>query len=198
MGYVVTRAGMTDYEFWQCHINLSRWQFDLARSPRALDPHSRDRWLYVWQDKSQAEEFIGELKNWPGSEGWEVAEAEAAGVGPLGPFMIYHARRGRDFTIALEHIFRRVIRSLYPDAVQAMSGAEMQEDDWQEFRRRQGGLAEMFHLVAPLLTGISHERLAALGYFLLDDKTWKAVLRVPPADVTQAVSSAPAVPSLAG
>jgi hypothetical protein len=175
-------GGARDVEF-NDYARLLRYRgADLGKVPRVRDPITESRWLYVWPDRSEAQEFAEELKNDTNDPGWEVLEVNGqTSEGPLGPFVVQLARRGDRLLFALTPLSRVLIRSAYPQAVPAVTYATIDKQTWDEYRRTKGGLDTLVQEIIPTLTGLNHEQLDTLGYVVLDEDTYETRVKVPPA-----------------
>jgi len=75
-----------DAEF-EAYARLLRQQgVDLGKLPRAPEPGTGRRWLYVWDSREKAQAFADELKKRTRDNAWVVLEVAAPpSEGPLGP-----------------------------------------------------------------------------------------------------------------
>jgi hypothetical protein len=194
MGFIVVRPGGTSDYRHQEYTRISRYHgVDIARSPRAHDARMGKRWLPVFADRGRAEVFADELRDVLKDPSWQVVEASTASPdGPLGPILIPMANQSIGLVFGLEPFGKDVLASAYPDAVPALSFAEIRRDDWAVFRSRKGGLDALMREIAPPLTGLSLEQLRTLGYSVFDEKTEETLVAVPPAGIDQPSPPVPA------
>jgi hypothetical protein len=79
MAFTVSRTdgGTKDAEF-EAYARLLRQQgVDLGKLPRAQEPGTGRRWLYVWQNQENAEAFANELRTRTRDNHWAVVEVGA-------------------------------------------------------------------------------------------------------------------------
>jgi hypothetical protein len=181
MGFTVTRpAGTKDAEF-QEYIRLLRQQgVDLARAPRVLEPTTGRRWLYLWDNKEDAERFAGTLKKRTGDKGWQTEEVDAPpSEGPLGPVLLQLGRQADGLVFGLHPLSRALIQSAFPRAFGSTS-VFVDARRWQDFQKRGGTPEELTWEMALALTGLTREQLQQLGIELIDAETNETPVSVPP------------------
>jgi hypothetical protein len=183
MGFTVTRPGGTKDAEFQAYARLLRQKgVDLGKLPRVPEPGTNRRWLYVWNSQADAQAFANELKEHSGDPGWQVVQVNGPpSVGPLGPVLIQMVRQAEGLTFRLHPLSRAMIRSAFPDAVSPTTYASIDPSNWDDFRKKKGGLADLVRELAPNLTGLMPEQLAALGYAVVDADTDETLVFVPPA-----------------
>ena len=182
MGYAVTRlVGTTDGEFEE-YIRLLRQRgVDIGRVPRVLDPKTGNRWLHVWADREDAQNFAAELNQQTPEEGWLVVDVEVPfSEGPLGPILIQLARQTDGLTFAIHPLSRALIRSAFPTAAATTTYATIDDATWADFVRKRGGVAELVQEIAPGLTGLDRDQLESVGYTVRDSDSDQTIVSVPP------------------
>lgn len=187
MGFTVTRQGGANGAEFQAYLRLLRQRgINLGRLPRVPEPENRGRWLYVWEDATEAQRFAEDLKERTGDDSWQVVETAAPpSEGPLGPVLIQLARRGDGLLFALHPLSRAMIHSAFPHALPSATNTFLATQQWAEFRRSRGGLPELVQQLVPNLTGLTKEQLQEVGYAVVDTETEDTLLYVPPAQVIQ-------------
>src|SRR5580693_4748813 len=117
MAFTVSRSdgGTKDAEF-EAYARLLRQRgVDLGKLPRAPEPGTGRRWLYVWDEKEAAQAFADELKQRTGDDAWAVVEVDAPpSEGPMGPIIIQVGRRSTGLVFELHPLSRAMIQSAYP------------------------------------------------------------------------------------
>jgi hypothetical protein len=96
MAFTVSRNdGATKDAEFEAYARLLRQQgVDLGKLPRASEPGTRRRWLYVWDSRDKAQAFADELKKRTSDNAWVVVEVAAPpSQGPLGPIIVQVGRR---------------------------------------------------------------------------------------------------------
>jgi hypothetical protein len=188
MGFVVTRPlGTKDAELEAYVRLLRRWGKDLANVPRIPDPENPTRrWVYVWDNAEEAQQFAEELNEETRNGPWRVeATAASPSNGPFGPLLFQLVRGGDGLMFALHPLSRALIRDAFPGAAPAATNSFLDTQAWNTFWKAQGGLADLAARVAPVLTGLNSDQLRDLGYLVIDaddDRIW---VDVPPARVVQ-------------
>jgi hypothetical protein len=112
MGFTVTHPGGTKDAAFQAYARLLRQRgVDLGKLPRARDPISDRRWLYVWNTQADAQAFADELKEQTGDPTWEVVQVNGPpSEGPLGSVVIQMVRQADGLTFGLHPLSRAMIR----------------------------------------------------------------------------------------
>lgn len=89
--YTVTKdPGTTDDEF-QAYVDLlEAVGIDITNVPRTPEPGTNKRWLYVWQNRDQADRFVNELRLRTRDNSWHRYDFERLpeNRGPLIPLEI--------------------------------------------------------------------------------------------------------------
>ena len=184
MAYTVTHpAGFTkDFEFEAYARLLRQTGKDLGHLPRVPDPEAPERrWLYVWNNRPEAEKFARDLERQTRGTQWQVvATAAPPSEGPFGPILLQLARRSDGLVISLHPLSLALIRDAFPNAKPAGSNTFVDSQTWSNFLGTQGTLRDLVWNILPSLTGLSSPDLTSLGYAVVDadrDKTW---VYVPP------------------
>src|SRR5689334_962108 len=186
MGFTVTGpVGAKDAEFEAYARLLRQHGKHLGNLPRVPDPQNpRRRWASVWDTEEEAQEFADELKEQTGDSAWYVAPTSApASNGPFGPVLIQLARQSDGLSWALHPLSRAMIREAFVDAAPATSNAFVDTQTWHNFRQTRGDLGALARGIIPSLTGLSLDKLADLGYAVIDADTDQTWVYVPPAAV---------------
>ena len=186
MGFTVTGpAGTKDAEF-EAYARLLRQRGKaLGNLPRVPDPQDpKRRWVYVWDTQEEAQRFADALKEQTRDTDWHVEPTAAApSNGPFGPVLIQLARRSDGLALALHPLSRAMIREAFAGAAPAVSNAFVNTQTWHDFRKTRGDLSALAREILPSLTGLSMDRLADLGYAVIDADTDQTWVYVPPAVV---------------
>jgi hypothetical protein len=197
MGFTVNRAeGLNREAEFEVYARLLRQRgIDLGKLPRAPEPGTRNRWLYVWNSKAEADAFADELKKRTGDNGWEVIPVDAAlSEGPLGPIIIQVGRRSNGLVFGLHPLSRAMIQSAFPDADPPVATIEISFETLQDFLKTYGTIGHLAEEIVPKLTGLNQEQLTALGYALIEDDTGRTLAFVRPGDLVQASEGSPSAP----
>jgi hypothetical protein len=186
MGFTVTHvAGAnTDAEF-EAYARLLRQQgVNLGRLPRAPEPGTRRRWLYVWETREKAQAFADELEQRTGNA-WTVMEVAAPpSEGPLGPIIVQVGRRADGLVFELHPLSRGMIRSAFPAARPSASTISVNFNTFRDFQTAHGSINDLAAEVVPTLTGLKTDQLVQLGYALIEDDTDRTLVFVRPGDLT--------------
>ncbi|MEI8375417.1 MAG: hypothetical protein WCJ35_21565 [Planctomycetota bacterium] len=189
MGFTVTckDGGTKDAEF-EAYARLLRQQgVDLGKLPRAPEPSTRNRWLYVWDSLEKARAFADELKKRTRDGAWVVVEVAAPpSEGPMGPIIVQVGRRASGLAFGLHPLSRAMIQSAFPDAKAIATTVSIDFETYQDFLTTHGSLEDLAREVTPTLTGLKLQELEALGYALIEDDTDRTLVFVPPGDLVQA------------
>ncbi|HVA45424.1 MAG TPA: hypothetical protein VNH11_03475 [Pirellulales bacterium] len=189
MPFTVTRndGGTKDAEF-EAYVRLLRQQgVDLGKLPRAPEPGTARRWLYVWDSREKAQAFADELKRRTGEKAWVVTEVTApASEGPIGPIIIQVARRADGLVFGLPTLSRLTIQSACPSANGAATTISVNFETLDDFLRTHGSIGGLAREVAPTLTGLKLEDLEQLGYALIEEDSGRTLVYVPPGDLVAA------------
>lgn len=188
MGFTVNHTtGLNNDAEFEAYARLLRQQgVDLGKLPRAPEPGTGRRWLYVWNEKEKAQEFAEELKRRTNHE-WAVVQVAAPpSEGPLGPLIVQVGRRSDGLVFELHSLSRALLRSAYPDRAAAVTTMAIKFDTFQDFQTRYGSIESLARTVMPTLTGLEPSQLDRLGYALIEDDTDRTLDFVPPGDLVQA------------
>ncbi|MGH7172130.1 MAG: hypothetical protein ACRELG_17790 [Gemmataceae bacterium] len=189
MTFTVNRNdGMTNDAEFEAYTRLLRQQgVDLGRLPRAPEPGTGRRWLYVWDARQKAQAFADELNNRARKDVWVVVEVKAPpSEGPIGPIIIQVARRANGLAFGLPPLSRTMILSAFPKAKASATTISINFETWHDFQTTHGSIEELAREVVPILTGLKRQELERLGYALIDDDTRRTLAFVRPGDLVQA------------
>ncbi len=186
MAFTVTSYdGLTKDAEFEAYARLLRQQgVDLGNLPRAPEPNTGRRWLYVWDSQAKAKTFADELTRRSGGRPWVVVEVDAPpSEGPLGPIIVQVGRRASGYVFGLHLISRAMIQSAYPKAKGAANTASISFDTFQDFLTTHGSIKELAREVVPTLTGLTLQELETLGYALIEEDTDRTLDFVKPTDL---------------
>jgi hypothetical protein len=189
MAFTVSRndGGTKDAEF-EAYARLLRQQgIDLGKLPRAPEPGTGRRWLYVWDSREKAQAFADELIKRTRDNAWSVvAVAAPPSEGPLGPIIVQVGRRATGLVFGLHPLSRRMIQSAFPDAKITATTVSIDFETFQDFLTSDGTIDALAREIVPTLTGLKSCALEKLGYALIEDDTDRTLVFVPPGDLIQA------------
>jgi hypothetical protein len=182
MPFTVMRPGGVKDVKYRPYLRLLRQRgIDLGKARRVAEPERAQRWLPVWDTRSEAQDFVDELVKRT-TPGWQVAEtSQPISTGPLGPILFQLVRSGVQITVAVDTLSRIVIQSAYPEALPVLSYAIVDEATWENFCRKGGDLPLLVQQLGPLLTGLTLEQMQTLGFAVADEHTEETVLVEAPA-----------------
>ena len=189
MAFTVSRndGASKDSEF-EAYARLLRQQgVDLGKLPRAPEPGTGRRWLYVWDSRNKAEAFADELKRRTSDNAWVVVEVDAPpSEGPMGPIIVQVGRRATGLAFGLHPLSRAMVRSAFPDLKGTATTISINFDTMHDFLTTHGSIEALAREVVPTLTGLTPQELGKLGYALIEDGTDRTLVFVPPGDLVQA------------
>lgn len=189
MPFTVSRSdcGTKDAEY-EAYARLLRQQgVDLGKLPRAPEPGTNRRWLYVWSSREAAQAFADKLIRRTGDNAWTVVEVAAPpSEGPLGPIVVQVGRRADGLVFGLHPLSRSMIESAYPHAKVSAATVSINFDTWHDYSITHGDIDTLGRDIIPTLTGLSAHEIDALGYALIEDDTGRTLVYVPPGDLVQA------------
>ena len=143
MGFTVSRndGGNKDAEF-EAYARLLRQQgVDLGKLPRAPEPRTGRRWLYVWDSRAKAQVFADELKRRTRDNAWVVVEIGAPpSEGPMGPIIVQVGRRANGLVFGLHPLSRVMIQSAFPDLKGTASTIAINFETVQDFLTTYGSI----------------------------------------------------------
>ena len=189
MAFTVTRNdGCTKDAEYEAYARLLRQQgVDLGKLPRAPEPGTRNRWLYVWDSAEKAQAFADELQKRTRDSAWLVVEVAAPpSEGPMGPIIVQVGRRATGLVFGLHPLSRAMIQSAFPDAKGMANTISINFETSQDFLTTHGGIKNLAREVVPTLTGLKLEELEMLGYALIEEDTDRTLVFVSPGDLVQA------------
>ncbi|MBX9787434.1 MAG: hypothetical protein K2Y37_00835 [Pirellulales bacterium] len=190
MAFTVSRSdcGTKDAEF-EAYARLLRQQgVDLGKLPRAPEPGTSRRWLYVWNAREQAQAFADELIKRTRDDSWIVLEVAAPpSEGPLGPIIIQVGMRATGLVFGLHPLSRAMIQSALPHVNgTAKTTISINFETWNDFLTTHGSIETLAREIVPTLTGLTLPELEKLGYALIEDDTNRTLVFVRPGDLIQA------------
>ena len=188
MTFTVSRSdgGSKDSQFDAYARLLRQRGVDLGKLPRAPEPGTGCRWLYVWDSREKAQTFADELKKRTRDDAWVVAEVAAPpSEGPMGPIIVQVGRRASGLVLGLHPLSRAMIQSAFPDAKGAGATVPINFETLQDFLNIHGSIEDLAREVVPTLTGLKLEELENLGYALIEDDTDRTLVFVRPGDLVQ-------------
>jgi hypothetical protein len=180
--------GMTKDAEFEAYARLLRQQgVDLGKLPRAPEPGTGRRWLYVWDSREKAQAFADELKKRTRDNAWVVVEVDAApSEGPMGPIVVQVGRRANGLAFGLHPLSRAMIQSAFPDAKASATTVSIHFETLHDFQTSHGSIEDLAREVVPTLTGLKLQELEQLGYALIEDDTDRTLVFVRPGDLVQA------------
>lgn len=188
MAFTVHRNdGMAKDAEFEAYARLLRQQgIDLGKLPRAPDPATGRRWLYVWDSPEKARAFAEELRKRTCDDAWVVDEVDAPpSEGPMGPIIVQVGRRATGLVLGLHPLSRAMIQSAFPHAQERDVTVSIKFETLHEFRARYGSIEELAKEVVPTLTGLNLQELEEIGYALIEDDTDRTLVFVRPGDLVQ-------------
>jgi hypothetical protein len=186
MGYTVNRVdGATRDAEFEAYARLLRQQgVDLGKLPRAPEPNTRRRWLYVWDTRDKAQLFADELRKITDDDSWNVVEVAApASEGPMGPLIIQAGRRADGLVFGLHPLSRALVQSAFPNVHATANTVSIGFETLADFNVNHGSMEDLAREVVPTLTGLSSQQLGMLGYSVIEDDTGDTLVYVPPGDL---------------
>ena len=188
MAFTVSHnGGAKDAEFEDYARLLRQKGVDLGRLPRAPDPGTGNRWLYVWEAEDEAKQFADELNKRSGDTAWKDVEVAAPpSEDPLGPIIVQVGRRSTGLVFGLHPLSVATIKSAFPDAKRAPATISTNFETLQGFLKTHGSIKDLAREVVPILAGLTLQQLEKLGYALIEDDTDRTLDFVPPSDLVQA------------
>lgn len=188
MPFTVSRTdgGAKDAEF-EAYARLLRQQgVDLGKLPRAPEPETGRRWLYVWQNQEDAEAFAKELNKRTRDSHWAVIAVESPpSEGPMGPIIAQVGRRSTGLVFELHPLSRTMIQSAYPAANLSTNTVSINFTTLQDFTTTHGSIEELAAELLPVMTGLPLDELQKLGYALIEDGTDRTLVYVKPGEIAQ-------------
>jgi len=189
MAFTVGRNdGFTKDAEFEAYARLLRQQgVDLGKLPRAPEPGTGRRWLYVWDSRERAQAFADELKKRTRDNAWVVLEVAAPpSEGPLGPIIVQVGRRANGLVFGLHPLSRAMILSAIPGAKGTASTISVNFDTFQDSLTTHGSIEKLASEVVPILTGLQLQETEKLGYALIEEDTDRTLVFVRPGDLVQA------------
>lgn len=166
---VATRESGTLPREFDVYVRLLESRgIDWTRAPRLPAPGVRNRWLYVWSNRREAEAFCDELRKETRNDAWFVRELSPSVQPSTGPLITVTVLMGRNrlgAEFALHPHSRVLIRRRFPWAKSVFSVA-IEADSRSDFERESSPIWEH---VAQMLTGLSSSELSQLGGYVVID-----------------------------
>jgi hypothetical protein len=188
MAFTVNRTdgGTKDAEF-EAYARLLRQQgVDLGKLPRAPEPGTGRRWLYVWQNQEDADAFANELRKRTRDNHWAVVEVEAPpSEGPMGPIIVQVGRRSTGLVFELHPLSRAMIQSADPQANLTTKTVSINFTTLQDFTTTHGSIEDLAAKLLPVMTGLPLDELQKLGYAFIEDGTDRTLVYVKPGEIAQ-------------
>jgi hypothetical protein len=177
--------GMTkDAEFETYSRLLRQRGVDLGKLPRAPEPETERRWLYVWDSRELAQDFADELRKRTRDNAWVVIEVDAPpSEGPMGPVIIQVGRRSNGLDFGLHPLSRAMIQSAFPNAKGSATTVSINFETLHDFQTTHGNIKDLSREVIPTITGLKLQDLETLGYAVIDDDTDQTLVFVRPGDL---------------
>jgi hypothetical protein len=189
MRFTVSRYdGCTKDAEFEAYARLLRQQgIDLGKLPRAPEPGTGRRWLYVWDSREKAQAFADELNKRTRDNAWVVVEVAAPpSEGPMGPVIVQVGRRASGLVFGLHPLSRAMIQSAFPNAKGTAATISINFDTFQDFLTTHGSVENLAREIVPTLTGLTSQELEKVGYALIEDDTDRTLVFVRPGDLVQA------------
>jgi hypothetical protein len=161
-------AGMKRHEFDAYVRLLEQRGIDWTNAPRVEAPGTPNRWLYVWVDPGEAEEFCHELRRETRDNKWLVRELSSAvrpSAGPLTPVVIFRRLHSLGAEFTLHPFSRTLVRRRFP-GVPPASSIDIESSAMHELEQQHNPIFEHLALV---LTNLTASQLAQLGGFCIVD-----------------------------
>lgn len=170
MAYTVAYqdAGIKRREFDAYLRLLEQRGIDWTNTPRVPEPGTTNRWLYVWVDRRDAEDFREAIQVETRDEKWyvhDLPDTVQPSHGPLTPVVILMRRQSLGADFALHPHSRTLVRRRFPSA-RLVSSVSIESNRLGDFERERGPIWEH---VAQVLTGLSLPELTQLGGFRIID-----------------------------
>jgi hypothetical protein len=161
-------GGIKRHEFDAYVRLLEKRGIDWSNTPRVPEAGTPNRWLYVWADHQDAEQFRDELAAETGDNKWylrELAGDTKPSPGPLAHVLILMRRRSLGADFSLHPHSKTLIRRRFPQA-HPVSSIAIEWRTKSDFEREHGPIWDH---IAVVLTGLTLEQLASLeGYEVYD------------------------------
>ena len=176
MPYTVAHSdsGITRHEFDAYVRLLEQRGIDWTNAPRVQEPGS-NRWLYVWDNRGEAEEFCAELRRETRDDKWLVLELSPdlqpslqPSTGPLMPVVIFRRLHSLGAEFTLDPFSRMLVKRRFPGYPPATS-IDIESSTMQDLEQQH---RPMFEHLALVLTNLTAKQLAQLGgYRIVDPAT---------------------------
>jgi hypothetical protein len=172
---VAKQTGTKDTEFEAYARLLTEQGVDISNIPRTEELGTQNRWLYVWNDKADAERFRDEIVKRTRQRDWYVREFDIDAVthGPLEPLTIYFGREGDGFTYKLHPNSMQLIKKKFTGVNTVDSifvGIDTRQDLSTQFE------TSWWDQLVAILTGVSIEKIIDVGGYQVYDPISKKVV----------------------
>jgi hypothetical protein len=168
-------GGMKRHEFDAYVRLLEQRGMDWTNAPRVPAPGASNRWLYVWDDRGQAEEFCRELRRETRDDKWLVRELPPdarPSTGPLTPVVIFRRLHSLGAEFTMHPFSTTLVRRRFPGIPPATS-INLESSTIKDLEQQHG---PMFEHLALVLTNLTRPQLAQLGgYCIVDPATGAAI-----------------------
>ena len=173
MPFTVTHQnGMTESKYRTYTHEIGRKLYQqgarLDQLPRAPEDGAGSDWLYVWEDRAEAEKFAEELKKGTRDSKWVVRPVQGqTSIGPLRPLEIHVGRHSDGWTFALEPLIQLALRKQFPGSCRRTS-VFVGTERGGELAATPGELRDLAGLVLIILTGLNGSQLQTFHSFRID------------------------------
>jgi hypothetical protein len=161
-------AGIKRHEFEAYVRLLEKRGIDWSNTPRVEEPGTDNRWLRVWADPREADEFCKDLQAETHDEKWyvrELANGTQPSLGALARVVILMRSHSLGADFSLHPHSRVLIRRRFPKA-RPVSSISIEWSTKDDFEQQHGPIWDH---VAAVLTGLTLEQLGTLeGYQVFD------------------------------
>jgi hypothetical protein len=147
-----------------------------VEQPGVPAPGASHRWLYVFDDRHEAEDFCAALRSETHDDRWIVrplSPAERPSTGPLTPVVIFRRLNSLGAEFTLHPFSRTLVKRRFPGAFPATT-VSLELSTLPDVEQQPGARWEHLALV---LTGLTAAELAQLGgYRIVDPATDETVV----------------------
>jgi hypothetical protein len=185
MSYTVAHsdAAIKRHEFDAYVRLLEERGIDWTNAPRVAAPGASNRWLYVWNDRPQAEEFCAELKKETRDDNWLVRELSPplqTSTGSLIPVVIFRRLHSLGAEFTLDPFSRMLVKRRFP-GYPPVTTITLESSALHEMEQQH---SPMFEHLAVVITNRTAKQLAQLGgYRIVDPATDETIFEDAMAEV---------------
>lgn len=170
MPYTVaySEAGIKRKEFDAYVRLLEKRGIDWTRAPRTPEPGTPNRWLYVWENREDADAFCAELQGETRDQKWYVRNLPdllEASSGTLTPVIVLMRRNSLGAEFSLHPHSRALVRRRFPTA-RMVNSVSIETETLDDFQQQHGPIWEH---VAQVLSGLDAASLTEVGGFRIVD-----------------------------